>query len=110
MARLNFRTIVETRVPRTTREFNFPASERVDRVGGAGRELIHDLLTNRLPLGSIPLYHRRTFPYLCRGRLSTYIEGIPVLLHQRETREIFRHGACYVRAVPIMPCVSTRDC
>jgi len=29
VARLNFRTIVETRVPRTTREFNFPASERV---------------------------------------------------------------------------------
>lgn len=51
VARLNFRTIVETRVPRTTREFNFPASERVGRVGGAERELIHDLLTNHLLLG-----------------------------------------------------------
>lgn len=28
VARLNFRTIVETRVPSATREFNFPASER----------------------------------------------------------------------------------
>lgn len=38
VARLNFRTIVETRVSsRTTREFNFLASERT-RAGGGGEE------------------------------------------------------------------------
>lgn len=108
VARLNFRTIVETRVPRTTREFNFPA----EWAGGPSRWC-------RARINSRPsdkpfaagFYHCITdVPFhIPVADVFWSFEGISVSL-PHETREIFRHRTRYVPSYTNYAIRSTRNC